>query len=159
MGILAIGIIVGFVLIPESEVKQIIAVTPQTSKTNFSTNTSGPITTNSDVITAIPPIEQRPNKKSSVERTDNMTSKINRQRSPFGTNLSECSKENNMLTSLPISLDSSYEILPLGKIMGSSHITPTDHLYFNINIVDDTLVNKLELRSKIGLRFFFTNSL
>ena len=161
MGVLAIGIIVGFVLIPEGEVKQIIAVTPQTTKINVSTNTSDPITTNSDVITAIPPIEQRPNKKSSVERTDsvkqtdsvertdsvkqtdNRPSKINQQWSPFTTDLSECSKENNMLTSLPISLDSSYEILPLGKIMGSSHITPTDHLYFNIDIVDNNLVEVL----------------
>ena len=143
-----------------------------TSQTNVSTETSE-ITTESAVTmlttgeNKLPPTEQEPAKESSVEKTttkqtytrtsqtsveqstveqssDDTSSKTDSQWSPFGTDLSECDLEGNTgLTSLPISIDSGYYILPMGKIAASGHITPTDHWYFRIDIVDDNLVDIL----------------
>ena len=142
-----------------------------TFQTNVSTETSE-MTTESAVTmlttgeNKLPSTEQESAEESAVEKTttkqtytsasqnsieqstveqssDDTSSEMDTKWSPFGTDFSECLEEDNGLTSLPISIDSSYDILPLGTIMGSSHITPTDHWYFNIKIIDDNLVDIL----------------
>ena len=77
------------------------------------------------------------------QSSDDTSSATASQWSPFNTDTRECSKENNMLTSLPISPDTGYDILPMGKISGRSHITPTDHWYFDVDVVDDEPVEVL----------------
>ena len=136
--------IVGFVLLPESAEQDEVMLKTEidrdeqnevealTSEIEHETITTSQVTKTSSVQTSETLTSET---QTSVQTSDNTSDKTS-QMSPFGTDLSECSKENNMLTSVPISLNSNYDILPLGKISGWSHITPTDHWYFDVVIVD-----------------------
>ena len=69
-------------------------------------------------------------------------------RSPFGTVHVNCLEGNNKLTSPPLSLESSYTIEPMGRMSGlSGHLTPTDHLYLYVDIVNDEMHDVLAVAS------------
>ena len=168
-GLIAIIIIVAVIvaLLP------IFRSVSDASQTNVSTETSELTTESAVTMLTtgenkLPSTEQEHAEESSVEKTttkqsytrtsqtsvehtvepaskpDNTSSRPDSQLSPFGSDLSECDLEGNTgLTSLSIGIDADYEILPMGTIMGSSHITPTDHWYFNTKIVDDKPIDVL----------------
>ena len=151
ISILVVVAIVGCVLLPESAEQDEVMLKSEidgeqdeieslTSEIEHETITTSQVT---KTLTSVQTSETLTSVQTSETRTSDNTSDKTSQMSPFGTDLSECSKENNMLTSVPISLNSNYDILPLGKISGWSHITPTDHWYFDVDIVDDEPVDIL----------------
>ena len=159
ISILVVVAIVGFVLLPESAEQDEVMLKSEIDDEQDEVMLKSEIDDEQDeveslisevgqeTITTSQVTKTLTSVQTSETRTSDNTSDKRSQMSPFGTDTSECSKENNMLTSLPISLASGYEILPLGKISGMSHITPTDHWYFDVDIVNDAPVDVLATAS------------
>ena len=151
---LGAGLIIGVIICIGLLLFSGILVTPAdetTTTTSVSTTTRPPITSIRNMTATIPPTNttittastKNVTQSSAEQLPADILSNETPQWSPFGTDLSGCSNGDNGLSSPPLYLETSYMIEPMGKIAGAHHITPTDHLYIYVDIVDDKLEDVL----------------